>query len=227
MKSLLELLGLAAVLFVSTNVDDLVVLVGFFAHPSFRPRDVVAGQYAGIAILFIVSAAAALLSLAIPAAYLGLLGIFPILIGIMKLLELRRDRAGTTPDIDLTATSGRHGEVVSVALVTVANGADNIGVYTPSFAVHSGRQVVIIAVVFVVMTALLCMLAHRLVSYPRLGTLLRRYAHILTPLVLIALGVLILYNAGSMPSLLRAIYRTALSSPPYFLSHSSSSLTLM
>jgi cadmium resistance protein CadD (predicted permease) len=207
MKSLAALLGLAIVLFVSTNVDDLVVLIAFFANSRFRARDVVAGQYAGVAVLFIVSAAGALLSLVIPKAYLGLLGIFPILIGIGKLLELRRDRTRTAPSKDLVATTGSHGNIASVALVTVANGGDNIGVYIPSFAVHSGSQVAIIAVVFVAMTALLCLLAHWMVSHPRLGAPLRRYGHILAPLVLIALGILIIYNAGSIPSLLRAIYR--------------------
>jgi len=73
----------------------------------------------------------------------------------------------------------------------------------PAFAVRSGRQIVIIAVVFVVMTALWCMLAHWMVSHPRLGTPLRRYGHIFTPLVLIGLGILIVHNAGSIPALLR------------------------
>jgi cadmium resistance protein CadD (predicted permease) len=207
MKSLVALLGLAIVLFLSTNVDDLVVLIAFFANSRFRARDVVAGQYAGTAVLFIVSAAGALLSLVIPEAYLGLLGIFPILVGIGKLLELRHDRAEATPAKDRVATTGSHGNIANVALVTVANGGDNIGVYIPAFAVHSGSQVAIIAVVFVAMTALLCMLAHWMVSHPRLGAPLRRYGHILAPLVLIALGILIIYNAGSIPSLLRAIYR--------------------
>jgi cadmium resistance protein CadD (predicted permease) len=207
MKSLVALLGLAIVLFLSTNVDDLVVLIAFFANSRFRARDIVAGQYAGTAVLFIVSAAGALLSLVIPEAYLGLLGIFPILVGIGKLLELRHDRAEATPAKDLAATTGSYGNIASVALVTVANGGDNIGVYIPSFAVHSGTQVAIIAVVFVALTALLCMLAHWMVSHPRLGAPLRRYGHIFAPLVLIALGILIIYNAGSIPSFLGAIYR--------------------
>ena len=101
--------------------------------------------------------------------------------------------------------------------MTVANGGDNIGVYMPSFAVHSGSQVAIIAVVFVVMTALWCMLAHRMVSHPRLGAPLRRYGHIVVPLVLIGLGILIIHNAGSIPSLLGAIYRTALCLAAVFL----------
>jgi cadmium resistance protein CadD (predicted permease) len=206
MKPLATLLGLAVVLFLSTNVDDLVVLIAFFANSKFRARDVVAGQYAGMTALFIVSAAGALLSLLIPKAYLGLLGIFPILVGIRKLLDLSHDPAEADPTQALAVTTGSYGNIASVALVTVANGGDNIGVYIPSFAVHSGSQVAIIAVVFVAMTALLCMLAHGMVNHPRLGVPLRRYGHIFAPLVLIALGILIIQNAGSIP-LLGAIYR--------------------
>jgi cadmium resistance protein CadD (predicted permease) len=207
MKSLSTLLGLAVILFLSTNVDDIVVLIAFFANPRFRARDIVAGQYAGLAVLFIVSAAGALLSLVIPKAYLGLLGIFPILVGIRKLLELRNDRAETVPAKDLVASTGNHGHIATVALVVVANGGDNIAVYMPSFAVHSAGQLAIIAAVFAVMTALLCMLAHWMVGHPRLGAPLRRYSHIIVPLVLIGLGILIIYDAGSIPSLLEAIYR--------------------
>ena len=180
MKSFVALLGLAVVLFLSTNVDDLVVLVAFFANARFRARDVVAGQYAGVAGLFIVSVAGALLTLAIPKAYLGLLGIFPIVVGIRKLLEFSRDdRAEADPT--KAVTTGSYGNIASVALVTVANGGDNIGVYIPAFAVHSASQVAIIAVVFVAMTALLCLLAHGMVSHPGLGAPLRRYGHILGP----------------------------------------------
>src|ERR1700735_340900 len=128
MESLSTLLGLAVVLFLSTNVDDLVVLIAFFANSRFRARDIVAGQYAGTAVLFIVSAAGALLSLVIPKAYLGLLGIFPILVGISK---LRHDPAETDPAKALTVTTGSYRNIVSVALVTLANGGDNIGVYLP------------------------------------------------------------------------------------------------
>jgi len=202
MESPFTLLGLAVVLFVSTNVDDLVFLIAFFADSSFRARDIVAGQYAGIAVLFVVSVAGALLSLVVPQAYLGLLGIFPILIGIRRLLELRRDPAGAAPEQAVATASGNYGNIATVALVAIANGADNIGVYMPSFAVHSGSQIAIIAVVFVAMTALWCLLAYRMASHPRFGAPLRRYAHIFAPLVLIALGILIIYDAGTIPSLL-------------------------
>lgn len=79
MPSGIELIGIAVVLFVSTNVDDVFVLLGFFSDPKFRPRQVVAGQYAGILALFSVSVAASLLSLVVPPAYIGLLGVAPVI----------------------------------------------------------------------------------------------------------------------------------------------------
>jgi cadmium resistance protein CadD (predicted permease) len=190
----LALLALAVTLFASTNIDDLVVLIGFFADRRFRTRDIVAGQYAGLAILFLVSAAGSLLSLVIPKAYLGLLGIFPIVIGVKKLLDLRRDG----PE----AQNSSHGSIAGVALVTIANGGDNLGVYIPTFAVHSGNEIAVIAVVFVAMTALWCTLARWMVNHRRFGAPIRRYGHIIAPLVLIGLGITIIYSAGTVEWLL-------------------------
>jgi cadmium resistance protein CadD (predicted permease) len=202
MESLVALLGLAVTLFISTNADDLVVLVGFFADRRFSVRDIIAGQYAGLAVLFVISVAASLVSLVIPSVYLGLLGIFPILIGFKKLVELRHHGAATDQPTSRGVTTS-YGSIQVVALVTMANGGDNIGIYTPAFAVSSGGQIAVIAVVFVAMTALWCLLAHWTVTHPRLGAPLRRYAHVFVPVILIGLGIAIIYNAGSVPWLLR------------------------
>jgi cadmium resistance protein CadD (predicted permease) len=66
---------------VSTNIDDAFVLVTFIADKNFRVRDVVIGQYAGVGTLYILSAIASLISLIIPPAYVGLLGLAPLAIG--------------------------------------------------------------------------------------------------------------------------------------------------
>jgi cadmium resistance protein CadD (predicted permease) len=191
----LPLLALAITLFASTNIDDLVVLIGFFADRRFRTRDIVAGQFAGVAALFLASASGSLLSLVIPRAYLGLLGILPIVIGIRKLSDLRRD--ASAPE------NSSQGSVAGVTLVTIANGGDNIAIYIPAFAVHSGTENAVIAMVFVAMTALWCMLAHWMVNHRRFGAPLRRYGHIFAPMVLIGLGLVIIYKAGTMGWLLR------------------------
>jgi cadmium resistance protein CadD (predicted permease) len=203
MEPLFALLGLAIALFVSTNVDDVFMLVGFFSDPGFRARDIVIGQYAGIAALFGVSVAASLVSLVIPRAYIGLLGILPILIGAKKLLELYRRREKTEQTLQSHSNPKPYGRPATVALVTFANGGDNIGIYAPSFAIRSPFQITVIALVFVGMTALWCFTAHSMVNHPKLGTPIRRYGHRVTPIVLIAFGVLILYQAGSFALLFR------------------------
>ena len=202
MKSMLALIGVAIVLFASTNVDDVFVLVGFFSDKRFRARDTVLGQYVGITALFIASVAASLLSLVIPLPYIGLLGVIPIWIGGKKLLELYQRRDRTEDTLEHHSDANTNG-VATVALMTVANGGDNIGVYTPSFATRSAHEIVIIALVFAVMTALWCFVAHGIVNHPKLGSPIRLYGHRITPVVLVGLGILILYQAGSFGLLLR------------------------
>ena len=157
-------------------------------------RDIVAGQFAGLAALFLVSAAGSLLSLVIHPTYLGLLGILPIVIGLRKLSNLRHDPSA--PE------SRSQGSIAAVALVTIANGGDNIGIYMPAFAIHSGGQIGVIAMVFAAMTALWCMLAYWMVNHRRFGAPPRRYGHIFAPVMLIGLGVLILHQAGTIGWLL-------------------------
>jgi cadmium resistance protein CadD (predicted permease) len=189
-----SLFVLAVVLFVSTNVDDLLVLAGFFADPRGKVRDIVAGQYAGMTVLFGVSALGAALALAIPNTYLGLLGLFPIAIGIKKIFPEKRE-ADAVP-------LGRAGSIAGMALVTIANGGDNLGIYMPAFAVRSRGELLFLAIAFAGMTGLWCWFAYWMVNHPSLGAPFRRYARLLVPLILIGLGISILSSAGTIAWLL-------------------------
>jgi len=200
MESFIALLGIAMVLFAWTNVDDLFVLLGFFSDPRFRPRQVVIGQYVGVMVLYGASVLASLLSLVVPPAYIGLLGLAPIFMGITKLYSLWR---GADSDGDeradhakASARSGRN--ILTVAMATVANSGDNISVYTPLFATRSAWEDAAMGLVFAVMTALWCLLGHWLVHHPALGAPIRRYGHRTAPFILIGLGILILYEAGTL-----------------------------
>jgi cadmium resistance protein CadD (predicted permease) len=203
MESPLSLLGLAIVLFASTNIDDAFVLVGFFADPKFRRRDIVIGQYAGITTLFAASGFASLLSMVIPRPYLGLLGVAAILIGAGKLFDSYRERDKSEEALEHHSNARATRRTATVALVTIANGGDNIGVYAPSFAIRSLNEIAMIGLVFIGMTALWCFAAHAMVNHPKLGAPIRRYGHRVAPIVLIGLGLQILYQAGSFELLFR------------------------
>ena len=194
MDSFLALIGLAIIVFASTNIDDVFVLIGFFADKSFRARDVVVGQYLGVCALYLISAITALISLVIPTAYIGLLGLAPIAIGIRKLYYLWRSQE-TEKSI---AGSGGHGRRLTVAVVTMANGGDNIAMYTVLLTTCERFDVPVIGIVFAIMTGFWCLGAHWLVNHRALGLPIRTQAHRIVPFVLIGLGILIFIKTGAI-----------------------------
>jgi cadmium resistance protein CadD (predicted permease) len=192
----LSLALVAAGLFATTNVDDLFLLVGFFSDRNLAAWQVVLGQILGVAVLIAISLSAALAVLALSPSYVGVLGFAPIILGAFKIRDLfMDDRDGDSP----AERRGRltSGGAAGVALVTIASGADNIGVYTPFLATQTYTQIAVIVFVFIALTVVWCFTARWLVSHRAIGTFLRSASPIVSPIVLIVLGVSIVYTTGA------------------------------
>ncbi len=202
MSALVSDLGIGIAVFFSTNIDDLFLLAAFFADTRLNRLSIVLGQYLGIGALVLVSAVAALLALTIPDGWIALLGLVPLLMGLAKLRALRVSTADTEDDSDArriqeqehTAERRLGLPVLAVASVTVANGGDNVAVYVPLFAT-AFDAIATYALTFAVMTGVWCALGYLLVNNKVLGGAIRRYGHIIVPVVLIALGIYILSDA--------------------------------
>lgn len=207
MPHLLSTLGIAVVVFASTNVDDILLLAAFFADPRLKPRTVVAGQLLGIGILVLASALAGAAALVVPEGYTALLGAVPLGLGLWKLWRIlveRRLRAtpagaaareaayqSAAQEAEHRAEGRGRSQLLAVTGVTLANGGDNLAVYIPLFA-SAPRTIPIYAGVFVAMTALWCMAGYALVHNRVVGHHVRRLGHVGLPFVLVALGVWIL-----------------------------------
>jgi cadmium resistance protein CadD (predicted permease) len=195
--------------FLVTDIDDLIVLVAFFADAAIRPRHVVIGQYAGIAFLLAVSGLAMLIRLVVPDPVIGLLGFLPLLLGIKEAVELaraRRERTDTDDGEGLFRSgpaAARRPGILGVALVTVANGGDNIAVYAPLFASATPARAAGLAGIFLAMTGAWLCLAWFTVHNPLFGRHLQRWGRRLLPPVLILLGALILWEDGTFAWLAR------------------------
>lgn len=193
---MLETLAVGAALFASTNIDDIFLLMAFFADPRLDRRAVVAGQFAGIAVLVAASALAAACAVAVPRHWIALLGLAPLAIGLHRLWASWR--AGPTADAEDDSARPSGGgfvaQVCSVTGVTAANGGDNIGVYVPVFAQDVG-VVPVLCAVFAVMTAVWCVAGYALVNHRLLAASMRRLSGLLLPYVLIGLGLWILIGA--------------------------------
>lgn len=177
---------LGVAVFASTNLDDIFVLMLFFADKQFSTRHIVIGQYAGILLLILLSILASLMALVLPAHWLGIL---PIALGLKKLWDLRTDST-TQAEVLPVYEAGMGTRIFSVAAVTVANGGDNIGIYTPLFANSTPVQMGLLIVIFLLMTALWCGIGYWVIQ--RAGHTIQKLGQIVLPFVLIGLGLWIL-----------------------------------
>lgn len=193
---------LSSTVFVATNVDDIVLLSVLFADERLRARDIVIGQLVGMMALVGVSSMCALTALIVPKGWIALLGLLPLAIGLWHLPSLWRpahgdDERGDDDERERSAQRRTGSAVLAIALVTVANGGDNLAVYIPLFA-QQPRAIPLHTFVFAVLTIVFCALGHWIVNNPIFGGRVRRWGRVALPLVLIALGLYILDDARAL-----------------------------
>jgi cadmium resistance protein CadD (predicted permease) len=197
--------GIATAAFVGTNVDNTVVTATLVAGaPLERAHRIAAGQVVGfLALVCIAGTAAALLFEFSPAA-VGLLGFVPLAIGVRGLIGLL-DRRGSREGRPASrwrrrpATDRAVGRsLTAAAFVTFAAGGDNLAVYIPLFRQGGAAKLSAIALVFAagevgVTAAILAAGRH-----PRARSVMTRLGAVAVPLLLCAVGVLVLLTAGTL-----------------------------
>ena len=188
------------VLFVATNIDHLALLALWFVHGQNRPGTtarICAGQYVGFGVILVITLVLSTISgFVIPQEYLRLLGLIPLALGVKAGIGEIRERLSAEEDDDEDEAAGQlKGKKVSVgavALVTMANGGDEIAAYLPVFALSAWWQIALFSAVFLVLAGVLLALARFITGRMGLAEVLERFEAIIFPSVLILLGVLIL-----------------------------------
>ncbi len=169
-------------MFAATNVDDLVVLIALFGDRGTRDRDVVVGQALGIAVLTTASAVLARVALALPDTVVALLGLLPVVLGVR--LWWRRRHRDPDDDVERPGLGLR-----AVAAVTIANGGDNVAVYTPVLTTASIAGTATTVAVFAVGTTVWLVAARALVRQRHVGGRVATWGGRILPYVLVAIGV--------------------------------------
>ena len=191
---------LAIMAFLATNLDDIFILMSFFAINDNRTVEVVIGQYMGFIFIISFSLFSYFFKIIIPPAYLPLLGIFPILIGLKYLWNYRRDikqgillerSLGRSKDSE-DGKSSSVKKIFHVAAVTVSNGGDNLGVYIPLYLSLNIMQIGITTTTFLIMIGIWCFIGYLIVNNGIFREKISKYGHIIFPLILITIGLWIL-----------------------------------
>jgi cadmium resistance protein CadD (predicted permease) len=192
----LEVLTRAAVatgVFAGTNVDDLIVLTVLFlsARATGRPSaaQVWAGQYVAVGLLTAIAAIAALGLTVVPDRYVGLLGVVPLALGASGLWSAAR----SGPEDETRPVAAGFASVVGV---TLANGADNIAVYTPMFRSIGAADSGITIAVFTVLIGAWCAAGSWLGSHRPVIAIVERHGRWIVPVVFVAIGTTIVLESG-------------------------------
>jgi cadmium resistance protein CadD (predicted permease) len=191
LTELWTLLGIGTGAFLASNIDDTFMLILLFSSTSLLARDVTIGQFLGIALLVIVSMSASLLILVVPFFVIGLMGLIPIGIGLKRLIEHQQTKKSNRQNKRLEYES-----FLSVAGITVANGGDDIGVFTPLFAKYNTNfEVTILVMLFMLLTGVWCILTYYFIRHPFMASRMSYSSQIISSFVLIGLGVYIVLDS--------------------------------
>lgn len=177
--------------YISTNIDDIFVIMILLAQAAKNSKPkLVAGHFLGVGLITLISMLGAFGLQNLPLKYVGILGFVPIGLGIKAWLDHKKgEDAENAPDAQGIRLLG-------MAMITVGNGADNVGVYIPLFTGFSGAERISAVIVFAGMTALWVFLANSLAEFPKIKRIIEKYKHIAIPAVFIVLGIYILLDSG-------------------------------
>lgn len=176
----------SVIAYISTNIDDIFVLMILLAQTKgAEKRSLISGHFLGVGLLVAISMLGALGLQNLPLKYVGILGFVPIGLGIRAWF----DRDGR--EVEANAVG-----LLSMAMITLGNGADNVGVYIPLFTGFSGPDRLSAVIIFTVMTGVWVWFANSLAEFPKVKAVIEKYKTIAIPVVFIALGVFIILDSG-------------------------------
>ena len=198
----------AAILYIVTALDLLVILLMFFARAKTRKeyRDIYIGQYVGSVTLIVISLFFAFVLNYVPEKWiLGLLGLIPIYLGIK--VAIYDDCEGEKRAKKELNEKGLSKLVGTVAIVTIAScGADNIGLFVPYFVTLSVTNLLITLFVFLILIFFLVFTAQKLSNIPGVGEIVEKFSRWIMAVIYIALGLFIIIENDTIQTILGFIF---------------------
>ncbi|KKI58083.1 Cadmium resistance protein [Staphylococcus warneri] len=198
----------AAILYIVTALDLLVILLMFFARAKTRKeyRDIYIGQYVGSVALIVISLFFAFVLNYVPEKWiLGLLGLIPIYLGIK--VAIYDDSEGEKRAKKELNEKGLSKLVGTIAIITIAScGADNIGVFVPYFVTLSVTNLLITLFVFLILIFFLVFTAQKLANIPGVGEIVEKFSRWIMAIIYIALGLFIIIENDTIQTILGFIF---------------------
>ena len=199
MEAFLTLFGVVALAFASTNMDNLLLLVGWQLSRSASTPQLFGGYALGMFGVLVIAILIGLVGYLFPLEYLGYLGVVPIVLGLRLLLSNLRGKASETgvPETGVPEAVPVGAGVLALASVQLSNGVDTVLVFAPLLADSRLIFDAQIAALFVVLALLWFVLARVVGAHALNLPAVEKAGRWLAPLVMIGVGVYILGNTAT------------------------------
>ncbi|HFI0039295.1 TPA: cadmium resistance transporter [Streptococcus suis] len=188
----------ALILGISTSIDYFLILFLLFSQakkPGER-RTIYFGQLLASFILILLSSILSQVANVFLADWiLGLLGFVPILLGARILFK--NEAETEIPDSKIG--------LLSIIFISLASGADNLGIFTPYFTTLSTLETLLTAGLILLETVAICYLAEKFGSLHSISEFIEKYEKMILPSIFIILGIYILFEFGTMTYLLQLL----------------------
>ena len=192
----------ASLIFISTSIDDLVLLMLFQSQAGKKSErlSILGGQFVGIGTLVIISLFGAYFATRLLQGWaIGLLGLLPLFLGIKSLVSKDGEEA--------SRKNRKKSLLATVSVVTIASGADNLGIYIPWFTLLERGDLYLALGVFSLMILLFFALSALLAGLPQVRLLLTRFSSVLVPVVLYLRRREIITEEGNIKNQRKSICR--------------------
>ncbi|MDF2543822.1 MAG: hypothetical protein K0S47_3540 [Herbinix sp.] len=204
MLALFGTITAAVAAFVATGFDEILLLTILFVHASKRNniKSVYLGQQLGMAVLLLISILAVYGINLVPREWIGILGLLPILQGIRTLFQKEEEEEDEEEEAVINRTKKYNSLFLSVALLTIAGGGEELAVYIPYLASLSSKELWITIITFHLLVPIWCTICKKLSAISHIHTILERYERIIIPIVFVGLGIFVILENNTLQAAL-------------------------
>jgi cadmium resistance protein CadD (predicted permease) len=193
----LALVGLVASGFIATSMDNLLILVVLLGANAKRRSAVLLGFMISSIAVLCASVVGVLVGAVVGSAFIGYLGIVPLLLGCYMLYRAWRGNGQSAVASDLPTNRTEPGIWLGTFFLMFSNSGDSIAVFLPLIA-ESGRSALLLIVCsYLAMSILWAGLCYFISGQPELAKRIEKRAEKIIPWIMIGVGLYILADTAT------------------------------
>ena len=200
---MLKIILTAMITFVATSIDEIPVFFMLYAKNVGKGKSkiITLAYFIGTFLLITLGLFGAFGLMQIPVKWvIGLTGLLPLGMGIKVLIK------GDDDEEKAVATAHKHKTLwLQVLVITLALGADDLGVYIPLFTTLAGWEFLLMLLVFTIGTAILCFVSYRLTKIDQLMRFLEKQEHFIVGIVFIGIGIFVMFDCGTFSEIIELL----------------------